>query len=389
MKSKLLISLFFIFIIFQVRAQIKSVTGDWLLTMIETDQTSDQAYIVNHFDANGSVSISGTKIADFTQRNQNIDFKSERFKIYNGQFHILKQSLKELALGGNKATLYFKRAYDRRQINPVYQNLIGTWLMRGNVPTYVRFEDKGKFVMSNLEENGTVTTKGSWLFIPDEKAFVVLADVDVLRRKDSILQINNDYMEVLNNGIQYQLEKQPEVLAIKHLQIDEKTLTEPTDGQSGLPWNNDDLWMFLPKLKNLRYICSVYHPEVKTFSKDYISVDVLIDTKKKNIKFDSYKEIDEERVPFTKKIKGLLMETYNRFFPQKDLEQYSIIDRNRPWKLGNKTYECTIVNGIIGDEQYQYWMINNMPGVYAKIIIEIPETKEYSQYALSEISYNN
>ncbi len=376
MKQKLFSIFFFVLIMNQVQAQTKPVTGDWLLTLIETGQKTDQPYIVNRFDTNGDISIYGTKIAQFTQRNQTMDLKSERVKFYNARFHILKQTPKELVLGGDTATLYYKRAYNPKQNNPVYQNLIGTWLMRGTVPTYVRFENNGKFVMLILEKNGSVTTKGSWLFIPDEKAFVILADVDVLRQKNSILQINKDYMEFINNGIQYQLEKQPEVLTVKHLEINEETLTEPTDGQPGLPWNDDDLWIFLPKLKKLRYVRSVYHPEVKTFSENYISVDIVLNPEKQSIKFASYKEIDEEHMPFITRTKGPLTEAYNRFFPQKDLEKYSIIDRKRLCKLGNKTYECTVINGIIGDERYQYWMINSMPGVYAKIVHETPDNNQ-------------
>jgi len=387
MKQKLFSIFFFVLIMNQVQAQTKPVTGDWLLTLIETGQKTDQPYIINRFDAHGNISIYGTKIAEFTQRNQTMYLKSERVKFYNGRFHILKQTPKELVLGGDSATFYYKRAYDPKQNNPVYQNLTGTWLMHGTTSTYVRFEADGKFVMLNLEENGSVTTKGSWLFIPNEKAFVILADVDVLRQKSSILQINKDYMEVMNNGIQYQLKKQPEVSSFKHLQIDEETLTEPTEGQPGLPWNDDDLWIFLPKLKNLRYKYSVYHPDVKVFSENDISVDIVLNPEKQSIKFVSYKETDEDRVPFNNKIKEPLVESFNRFFPQKDLDQYSIIDSKRPYKLGDKIYECTVVNGIIGDEQYQYWMINSMPGVFAKVIHDtIDNSKNYWQYTLLQIT---
>ena len=389
-KPKIIFALLFSLVIFNINSQTKPVTGDWLLTLIEAGKKNDQPYIINHFDANGDISIYSTKIAEFTQRNQTIDFKSERVKFYNGRFHILKHTPKELILGGDSATFYYKRAYNpKQQNNPVYQNLIGTWLMHGTRPTYIRLEKGGRFIMLNLEEDMNVTTKGSWLFIPDEKAFVVLADVDVLRRKDSILNINKEYMEVLNKGIQYQLEKQPEVSSIKHLQIDEDSLPEPTEGQPGLPWNDDDLWMFLPQLKNLHYKRFVYHPEVKVFSEDDISVDVLVNPDKQSIKFNSYKEMDEERIPFITRTKGPLMESYNRFFPQKDLDRYRIIDRKRPWKIGDKTYECTVINGIIGDEQYQYWMINNLPGVFVKIIHEAPGLMDepvYIKYELDNIN---
>ncbi len=391
MKLKLFVGLFFTLIMVNGQGQSKTITGNWLLTLIETSRKTEQPYIVNRFDANGDISIYGTKIAGFTQRNQIIDLKSERFKIYNGNFHILKQTDKQLVLASETVTLHYKRAYDRLQNNPVYKNLVGTWLIHGTSPTYVRFEAGGRFVMLNIEENTGITTQGSWVFIPDEKAFVILADVDILNRKNSILQINKDYMEVSNNGIQYQLEKQPDVPAIKHLQIDEDTLTGPMEGQTGLPWTNDKLWPFLPKLKKLRYKRYVYYPEVKAFYEDFVSFDVIVNSEKQIITFNGYREIDEERIPFITRTKGPLTEAYNRFFPQKDLDRYSIIDRKRLWKLDDKTYECTVVNGIIGNKQYQYWMINTMPGVFAKVIYEkliFDNEPEYIKYELDYIQKN-
>ncbi|WP_233890755.1 hypothetical protein, partial [Tenacibaculum piscium] len=35
---------------------------------------------------------------------------------------------------------------------------------------------------------------------------------------------------------------------------------------------------------------------------------------------------------------------------------------------------CTVVIGVLGDEKIKYWMIDNSPGVYAKIIKQTTDT---------------
>jgi hypothetical protein len=37
-------------------------------------------------------------------------------------------------------------------------------------------------------------------------------------------------------------------------------------------------------------------------------------------------------------------------------------------EAGGTTYTCTVVEGMDGDTKIKYWMINDKPGIFAKII---------------------
>ena len=90
---------------------------------------------------------------------------------------------------------------------------------------------------------------------------------------------------------------------------------------------------------------------------------------------------------YSQNIKGGLMEMYNDYFPKEELWP----NKN----LGNKiitvpagTFECTVVQGFVGEEKFKYWMINEKPGVYARIINEKKSVfgdLEYFVFELKEI----
>ncbi len=365
--------------------QTASMQGNWILTTVETESRTVHPYIVTRFSPDGKVFFFDTEIGTWTMQNQGIELKSGQIELYNGFFPITEHTPDRLVLKTDSVTFHYRKAYDRRDNNPVFQNLTGTWLMRGTVSTYVRFDENGKFSMVEIQENGSVGSIGQWWFIPAENVFVVMADVDVLRKKDSILRINKDYMEVENEGIQYQLEKQPEVLAVEHLNFANDSVEYEVSGQTGLPWADDGLRNFLPGVKGLRYKHSVYLNDVKTFHEEYYSVDVDVNKEKHQIKFTTYKERDEERIRISAVTKGRV--SYNNFFPQKNLDSYRIIDRNRPWQYDGKTYACTVVEGVNGHAHYQYWMINDMPGVFAKIIYESKGIYGNFVYTVTELEF--
>lgn len=387
MKPRFVFILFFALFTGKGYGQEESIHGNWILSTVETPGRQIHPYLLNSFDSSGAVFVYGQEVAGWSQRDQSVYLKSDRVKIYNGHFRILRHTSGQLILGGDSVTIYYDRAYDRKQNNPVYQQLLGTWMIYGTNGSFVRFEEDGRFVMVKITPGGTVTTKGTWLFIPGIRSFVVLADVDVLRKKNTILTINKDYMEVVTDSIHYQLDKRPEVSQLEHLNFDEDDLTGNDDSQPDLPWNDDLLWSFLPKIKYVNYVRSVYYPGVKTFLDEDISVDISVDAAKQSITFSTYKDLGEERIPLFTVSKGPVHNAYNRFFPQKTLDYYRVIDRKRPWKYEGKTYECTVVNGMTGDRKYQYWMINSMPGIYARIIYETQEWDNNPVYIKYELNY--
>jgi len=144
----------------------------------------------------------------------------------------------------------------------------------------------------------------------------------------------------------------------------------------------------LSNIKTLRYDKSDYYPEVDAFVTTEIYTK--IENKDESIKFVNYYEPNEEAVKLSETVKGHLQNTYNNFFPQKDLDYFKVVDTQREITVEAGTFVCTLVDGMTGGKKYRYWMINDHPGVFAKIIIE-QESKfdrfadSYQKYELTEI----
>lgn len=77
---------------------------------------------------------------------------------------------------------------------------------------------------------------------------------------------------------------------------------------------------------------------------------------------------------------------YNRLFPEKESD-YRIVGKDDVTTPAG-TFRCTIIESIGDrDQRYKMWMIDDKPGVYAKIIEEDPDENfgYYHVYELQKI----
>ena len=79
---------------------------------------------------------------------------------------------------------------------------------------------------------------------------------------------------------------------------------------------------------------------------------------------------NEEELIQNEIIKAHLQNAYNKFFPQKELQPFKIVNNSAQITINGQKYFCTLVEGFDGDEKIKYWMINDKPGVFAQIIQE-------------------
>jgi len=232
-----------------------------------------------------------------------------------------------------------------------------------------------------------MTTKGAWLFLQKQKTFVLQGNTDILDGKNQIVQQGKDYMEVLNHDMHNQLEKLPAHPVVEHLTFKEEDLPEDNPDASKLPWRKFyDMKDYLSGIKTLRYDKFDYYAEADAF----VTTEIFtkIENKDKSIKFVNYYEPNEEAVILSEAVKGHLQNAYNNFFPQKDLNYYKVVDTQRKITVKAGTFVCTLVEGMTDDTKYSYWMINDRPGVFAKIIIESNGefgNAFYQKYELTEI----
>jgi hypothetical protein len=348
--------------------------------------------LIQRFTDDGKVLLRDFEIGTWQRKSNTLQMKSKRYPVYNGDFEMSFPADNELLLKNNKTEVLLIK-YDLKQLqaDSGYQNLIGTWKISGQDTNLLRLNNDGQFTLLTVGQDMNMSTNGGWLCIPKQKIFVLQGNTDILDGKNQIVQQGKDYMEVLNHDMHYQLEKLPAHPPVEHLTFKEEDLPENNPDESKLPWRDFyAMKNYLSGIKTLRYDKSDYYKEVDAFVTTEIYTK--IENKDKSIKFVNYYEPNEEAVKLSETLKGHLQNAYNNFFPQKDLNYYKVVDTQREITVEAGTFVCTLVEGMTGDTKYRYWMINDRPGVFAKIIIENDDAfgnAIYQKYELTEIEKKN
>jgi len=369
-KMKQISTLIFVLSLWTTFAQNKNVQGDWLITYLQNGGKTGTPYIIQSFKPDGKMLFRDYEIGTWEQSGDKLFLKSKLYPVFNEDFIIIESDSNSLIIK-NKQTKATLIKYDLKQLqsDKQFQNLTGAWKFGGTDTNILRLRPDGKYTLLSIGTDMNMSTKGNWYFIPGTNTFVLQGHPDFLSGKDSIIQQGKDYMEVLNHEIHYQLEKMPEHKLIEHLTFKEEDFPEENKDVEKLPWREfDNMKDYLSKIKTLRYNKYDYYSDVDAFNMTEIFTEIENDSK--SIKFEDYYYPNEEAVKLSETVKGYLQNAYNDFYPQKDLDYYKVIDTQQKISVPAGTFICTVVEGMTGDDKFSYWMINDKPGVFAKIIKE-------------------
>ncbi len=138
-----------------------------------------------------------------------------------------------------------------------------------------------------------------------------------------------------------------------------------------LPWNIKDVVNFLKNYKDIIYTASSFKgdlaPDNFLVSSRivYNETEQSIDIREYSFFQKDYIEMIEDPISINE------LENYEEdfyFFPKEKLDPFRVLGTEEvKTPFGN--FECTVVEGFGRfDEKMKYWMINDKPGVFAKII---------------------
>ena len=82
------------------------------------------------------------------------------------------------------------------------------------------------------------------------------------------------------------------------------------------------------------------------------------------------------------------MHSNNAFFPRAEPWPYRIAGVEKV-TVPAGIFDCTVIEAMDGDKKLKYWMINDMPGIYAKIIQEEIDPFDNLEYSVQELEKIN
>jgi hypothetical protein len=369
--KKISIILAFLFISNFYAQKSKCIAKTWLLTTIHTQNKKVKPYAVVQFKPNGKMAIRNYEIANWKIDGNKLIIDSNVKKSLSGVAQILKINKKQLIYSKGNDTFYYI-AYNPKQVkdDPVYNKNLGVWQMNGNQLKIIEFMPDGKLSYFIDFGNGTMTSIGNWIYIPDQKKIILQGDLSGFEGIYTIQKINNEIAEWEKDKIHYQWEKKSQIDNPPHLSFAYEEVENNEGETHDLPWSQEALSGYLKGIKKVEYQLKIYEPDVHTFREKNIVSEIEVNEEKDQITFTNFEIKDEEKFIINKEIKGYLQNAYNAFFPQKDIGPFQIKNNFEKIKINGKEYICTVVEGFDGDTKIKYWMINDKPGIYAKVMIE-------------------
>ncbi len=394
---KKIMIMFFILALFlsPIMANGINITGNWLMVKVKSGDKLIESYFFTDFDKNGTVKIMGNKVGSWVinKTGDKIIIKSPRLRKLNGENKILELTDKKMVLEKEGIMFYYLKI-DKNKIKDKNNNsnLTGVWkiLTDDNSVKYIKFDTPDSFLFLHIDGGMTDTVTGSWIFNPKDKEVLIISFSPLFRGKRKILNFGSKEFIWKNNGKQVKLIRQvPEKNKIERLLFKEDDFPEDNNDEEKLPWREfQEMSSVLKNIKSVKYKKSTLVNELNVFVYSEILSEIKVDEEKQKVIFTNYTINRDNKNRYSERYKGGLNEMYNYFFPKEEPMPYRITGIETIEVPAGK-FRCTVVEGFDGETKVKYWMINDKPGIYAKMITEeqiVSNKLVYSVYELTIIN---
>ena len=400
-KTLLIITL--LFVVFSVNAQENSVAGNWLLTKIETRKGAQEAYAPVEFRSSGDFLAMDIKMGTwkYMEKTGTVHINSEQFRVANGDNKIAKLNKEEMVLENPAAKMFFMRVNKEKTVaENRASGLEGTWKLDSDDDQLLKlliFKAPDSLIYVEKEPGSTSRALGSWMYNKDDNYLIVtLFGQNTGFRGKNKITIGKDSFTLENNGVTIKAVREKTGSKIEHLSFNEDDFYD-TDGnfkyendEQKLPWNDRQAMLdYLATIHRLTYKYSVLIPDAGTFRSKIFKADVTVENGGSKVCIDYiFNGYDKDHLPDDTQLPPNCYDdlTYNKLYPLKEAD-FRVAGKEQITTPAG-TFQCTVIEAL-GDFDMleKMWLIDDKPGVYAKIIMENkdPDFEFYKVYELQGI----
>lgn len=407
MKTKKLKKTFFLLTLILLThfagAQQKQIAGSWLMTQAKVSGEVQQPFFVMEFRSDGLMLMSGYEVGKWTHNTdqQTLTFESEQFAEMNGVNHIEKLTESTLIVSKEQDAYTFKKI-DLPQIiaDNEKSGLTGLWSFQ-NVPypgseTLISLEKPDNFSMVQKQENMVSNLNGSWIFDPGKQTLILigLRGEDFLRGENKLGLIEQETFNISFNGQSFTANRKPQdTKPVERLLFNEDEfyaedgMFDYEAASQNLPWNDWDTKIIsLLNVNQLVYTFSARISGTKAFDEKVLKADVTASLEEAAFQidyifngYDRYQLPEDQDLPMNEVL-------FDPLYPLQ-LPVFRIVG-NEQITVPAGSFDCTVVEAFNENNVAQkLWLINDKPGIYAKIIEDDPDPNfgHYHVYLLNEI----
>lgn len=271
-------------------------------------------------------------------------------------------------------------------LNAQESDIIGKWtltkIQKGDeikeVDSGIIFEENNvlKLGFFNMEE---IIEAGTWKYDKNQNSIILSSTVDKnMNGKAELITVTEDELQYKKDGVIYSL--------VKYLESEEygamldfsetDFFTEEgdykyEDEEEKLPWQDpSEMLISLANVKHLVYKRSKLNELTNSFEDIILTADIAANTEEMSLSIDYiFFGFDRYNIPEDLEL-PLNTEYTNLLYPEMEFN-FRIVDTEEITTNAG-TFLCTVIEAAQDEIQKKLWMINDKPGVYAKIIIEKP-----------------
>lgn len=392
----------FISLIFAISiAHSKNVTvaGDWLMTKMVTADKTTEAYAPVRFAPNGDFIAMGMKMGTWklTNNGKELTINSAMFKAANGENKVVKRNKEELILKNSTATLYFIKM-DKEKVAEENKNsgFMGSWKLSSDDPKTLRlltFSAPDNFSYVETEPGVTTKAQGNWIYNEKNHSLIMImmGHNEDFRGLNKVQAIDKNGFTLENKGKTLKAVKAKTSGKIEHLTFTEDDFYD-ADGnfkyegeENKLPWRDYYAMLdYLKEIHQLTYSYSKLVRETKVFKKQLLTANVTTNEDEERGCIDFiFNGYDKKNLPEDTELPQNCTSSDNKLFPEKG-EDFRVTGKEQVTTPAG-TFACTVVEALGNNDQLlKMWMIDDKPGVYAKIIAENPD-ENFGYYHLFEL----
>ena len=375
-------------------------TGEWMLEKVEKDGKTDFISALVDLNSNGILYFGGHMFGEWGYNNttKKLIFNVREDKDpLNGEHPIIESNKSVFIIDVEGAKMYFSKI-DREKIakENVASDLIGIW-------KHINKEDSDKFQILTFKAPNELSYVvrdgyrqkggGMWMFNKNEKTVILLGGSKSLEGLNNIVSISSDEISLENNGTIYSFKKEESQAAkIERLTFsqndfyDENEEFKYYDDEKKLPWGNlfsSEMKTSLANVTQLVYNHATLIDGTELFENKTLTADVTASIDE-GINIDNvFIGFDRYNVPENTAFPSNNYDQYNQLYPLED-DSFRFAG-NEEITTPAGTFNCTVFEVLSGSDEFKkLWMINDKPGVYAKIIEERTDDM-YSYYRIYEL----
>ena len=387
-------------LILVVTAGAQKIEGTWLVTKIVVGDKVHEPLFVIEYSTDGIIA-QGINMGTWShnQKEKKLIMESSMDKDFVGDCKITSLNQKNLNFEKNGEKWFLSRLnMDEIAKNNSLSGLIGSWEFaddsNDDITRILNFETPDRFTLIEKQPGMQSKNGGMWIFNAQEKSLLILARRTMINGKNKILKINKKELVLENSGEKIAIrkldKKQREIERLNFTEADfynENDEFKYDEDENKLPWSDPFVMLMnLVDTKQLEYSFSSLIEGTKVFETKKLIADVNtnIDEEMLSIDFifygyDRYNLPDDTQLP-----PNVLDFNYgSKLYPLND-NSFRVIG-NEEITTASGTYQCTVLETLGShDECYKLWMINNKPGVYAKIIDD--KSGQFGHYNIYELT---